>query len=335
MKKVAIIGASGYSGIELTKLIKKHPYLEISGLFVSENSTDKYKNINELYPEVIGTIDYILKPLIAHEFDFINDNCDYVCLCTDHFVSLNIAKKFLSMNKVVVDLSGAFRLENKEYYEKYYGFLHNHSDLLDFADYGLAEWNKNSISSSKLIAVPGCYPTAALMALKPLKKCGLIEENNKIIVNAVSGISGAGRKATLNNSFCEVSLKPYGLFTHRHTPEINQYLGIDVLFTPHVGNFKRGILETIYVQLNEWVTTEQIEDSFKYYQNMHLVRVLNKRLPTIDGVVGTPFVDIGWESQGNQLIIVVAIDNLLKGAASQAVQCMNLNCGLPSEHGLL
>ncbi len=331
---IVIVGASGYSGAELAKLISKHPQLNLAGLYVSANSLDKGKPLAALYPELTSIVDLTLQPLTESAFTDIEKNCDAVCLCTDHHVSVDLAPKFLSLNKKVFDLSGGFRLDSNSDYEKYYGFSHAKPELLESAVYGLAEWNSEQIKSAHLVAVPGCYPTAALNALKPLKQANLIDDS-QIIVNAVSGVSGAGRKANVATSFCEVSLKPYGLFNHRHGPEIEKHLGHKVLFTPHLGNFSRGILETIYVTLKADVTAHDIAAAYQELADEPLVRLLADQIPTINGVAGTPFVDIAWQQQGSQLIVMSAIDNLQKGASAQALQCINLTLGLPAHTSLV
>ncbi|MBD1582083.1 N-acetyl-gamma-glutamyl-phosphate reductase [Pseudoalteromonas sp. S16_S37] len=332
-KKIAVVGASGYSGAELASLIAKHPNFSLSGCYVSEQSLDKNKLLSQLYPEHGVLLDTPLLPLSEEAFTEIKAQADYVCLCTDHKVSVELAPKFLEMGKRVFDLSGGYRLATSQDYEQYYGFCHPYEQWLKQAEYGLAEWNAQAIATAQLVAVAGCYPTAALNALKPLKQADLIA-NEKVIINAVSGVTGAGRKASINTHFCEVSLAPYGLFNHRHTPEIKQYLGHDVLFTPHLGNFARGILETIYVPLKPQVTCNQVEAAYQVLADEPLIRLKGTQLPSIKGVAGLPYVDIGWQQQGNQLIVVVAIDNLLKGAAGQALQCMNLASQLQPELGL-
>lgn len=332
--KIAIIGASGYSGAELTQLIAAHPALVLGGLYVSANSLDKGKSFSSLYPKYTALVDAVLEPLTDDAFTAISANCDAVCLCTEHSVSVDLAPRFLAMGKKVFDLSGGFRLANNTDYETYYGFTHQSEELLAQAVYGLAEWNKDAIAKAQLVAVPGCYPTAALNALKPLKQAGLVSEQ-KIIINAVSGVTGAGRKATMITHFCEVSLKPYGLFNHRHTPEIERYLDHPVLFTPHLGNFKRGILETIYLTVQPGVTAQDIENAYQVLASEPLIRFFKSSLPSIETVANTPFVDIGWQLKGQELIVVSAIDNLLKGAAGQALQCINLTLGLPLSTGFV
>lgn len=330
---VVIIGASGYSGAELASLVAKHPNLTLTGCYVSEGSLDKNKLLSDLYPEHLGLLDCPLLPLSVSAFDDIQSDADYVCLCTDHKVSVDLAPQFLAMGKKVFDLSGGYRLASNDDYVTYYGFEHQHPELLNEAAYGLAEWNHDAIGNAKLIAVAGCYPTAALNALKPLKQAGLLSSES-IIINAVSGVTGAGRKASVGTHFCEVSLAPYGLFNHRHGPEIEQHLGHKVLFTPHLGNFPRGILETIYVQLKPGVTKENVASAYQVLSSEPLIRLLGDKVPSIKGVAKQPFVDIGWQQQGTQLIVMSAIDNLLKGAAGQALQCINISMNLDHTTGL-
>lgn len=330
---VVIIGASGYSGAELARLIVKHPKLTLSGCYVSEQSLDKGKLLSDLYPEHLGLLDIPLLPLTQSAYNDIDSNADFVCLCTDHKVSVDLAPRFLAIGKKVFDLSGGFRLSSNEDYQTFYGFEHQHIDLLAQAAYGLAEWNSENIKNASLVAVAGCYPTAALNALKPLQQAGLLADQ-PVIINAVSGVTGAGRKASVGTHFCEVSLAPYGLFNHRHSPEIEQHLGHNVLFTPHLGNFPRGILETIYVQLNPDVTSEQVNRAYQVLADEPLIRLLGDKIPSIKGVAKQPYVDIAWQQQGSQLIVMAAIDNLLKGAAGQALQCINLVMDLPHSTGL-
>jgi N-acetyl-gamma-glutamyl-phosphate reductase len=336
--KVAIIGASGYAGAELSALVAKHPNLELYGLYVSGSSKDAHKNFSDLYPMYHGVVDKDIIPLSDDNaaLDDIKKNADIVCLCTAHDVSMRIAPDFITDDsKRVFDLSGAYRVNDPAFYEKYYGFTHTRLDWLESAVYGLGEWNDKAIRNAKLVAVAGCYPTASLTALKPLFNAGLIREDSMPIINAVSGVSGSGRKASLTSSFCEVSLNPYGVFTHRHRPEISHHLGQKVLFQPHLGNFKRGILATIYVQLKDGVTDEQIAQAYKTaYEGRKLVRILSQ-WPSIRSVAYTPYVDLHWQREDNTLIVGSAIDNLIKGAAGQALQCININCGYDETLGLI
>lgn len=332
--KTIIIGASGYSGVELVRYLQRHPMCELTSIYVSENSTDAGKSLCDLYPEIRtgGSLNnqnphnLILQPL--KDIEQIAQNCDVVFLATAHEVSHDIAPLFLAHKCTVFDLSGAFRVPDGDFYQTYYGFAHQHQSWLDKAVYGLAEYANKALAQAQLIAVPGCYPTAAQLALKPLIDADLLDLTQWPVINAISGVSGAGRKATLTNSFCEVSLQPYGMFTHRHQPEISHHLGTPVIFTPHLGNFPRGILETITCRLKPNVSKEQISLCYQQaYQDKPLVRLYEKGVPAIKSVVGLPFCDIGFAIQDQHLIIVSAEDNLLKGAAGQAIQCFNIRFG--------
>ncbi|MGF1818132.1 N-acetyl-gamma-glutamyl-phosphate reductase, partial [Vibrio splendidus] len=219
-------------------------------------------------------------------------------------------------------------VKGENFYQEFYGFEHQHEQWLDKAAYGLAEWNEQEIKEAQLVAVAGCYPTASQLAIKPLVEAKLLDTNQWPVINATSGVTGAGRKASMVNSFCEVSLQAYGVFNHRHQPEMAAHLGCDVIFTPHLGNFKRGILATITMKLADGVTEQQIQEAFEQaYQGKPAVRLLEETLPRIQDVEQTPFCDLGWKVQGQHIIVVSAIDNLLKGASSQAMQCLNLRYG--------
>ncbi|ROR21814.1 N-acetyl-gamma-glutamyl-phosphate reductase [Vibrio crassostreae] len=326
MLKTTIIGASGYTGAELALMINRHPELTLSGLYVSANSVDAGKPIAALHGKLAGLIDMPVQPLTNPEE--VAKQSDVIFLATAHEVSHDLAPIFLENDCQVFDLSGAFRVKGENFYQEFYGFEHQHEQWLDKAAYGLAEWNEQAIKEAQLIAVAGCYPTASQLAIKPLVEAKLLDENQWPVINATSGVTGAGRKATMVNSFCEVSLQAYGVFDHRHQPEMAAHLGCDVIFTPHLGNFKRGILATITMKLAEGVTEQQIQDAFEQaYQGKPAVRLLEETLPRIQDVEQTPFCDLGWKVQGQHIIVVSAIDNLLKGASSQAVQCLNLRYG--------
>ncbi|MFM5084346.1 N-acetyl-gamma-glutamyl-phosphate reductase [Aeromonas media] len=335
MLNTVIVGASGYAGAELAALVQNHPELKLFGLYVSAGSQDAHKRFSSLHPQWVGELDQPLLPLDEDGMTRILTQADLVLLATAHEVSAELAPKFLSKGLPVFDLSGAFRVKDQEFYSSFYGFTHDSEQWLEQAVYGLAEWNADAIAAAKLIAVPGCYPTASLCALKPLQQAGLIAEGWQPIINAVSGVSGAGRKAAINTSFCEVSLSPYGTFNHRHQPEISHHLGKGVLFQPHLGNYVRGILATIYVQLADGVTQTQVDQAYlKAYEGKPLVR-LTGQMPSIRGVANTPYCDLAWQQQGNMLVVVCAIDNLLKGAASQAMQCINIKFGFEPATGLI
>ncbi|GIU40580.1 N-acetyl-gamma-glutamyl-phosphate reductase [Shewanella sairae] len=329
MKNIAIIGASGYTGAQITSLINAEANLSIQGLYVSENSLDKGKPLSELYP-TYSHISLCLNPLTEDAKHTIVATADAVVLATDHAVSLHLAAWFYQQGVAVFDLSGAYRFSDVAQYPKWYGFTHEYPEVLADAVYGLAEWNCEQIGKSKLIAVPGCYPTASLTALKPIAH--LLTDVFPVI-NAVSGVTGAGRKAQLHTSFCEVSLTPYGVLGHRHQPEIATQLGQEVIFTPHLGNFKRGILATITAKLKSGTSTDDVAKAFQYYDSAELVTVKHNQFPKVDDVVQTANCHLGWkfDEATGYLVVASAIDNLMKGAASQAMQCIKIHFDVLAE----
>jgi N-acetyl-gamma-glutamyl-phosphate reductase len=243
----------------------------------------------------------------------IADQYDAVFLATPHEASHIWMPQLANRKAVILDLSGAFRIQDQDVFEQFYGFAHTANKELSQAVYGLADWHADAIKQANLVAV------------------------HLPIINAVSGVSGAGRKAALNTSFTEVSLQAYGVLGHRHTPEIAEHLGAPVIFTPHLGNFKRGILATVTVKLQAGATEQQISDAYQSaYAATPIVR-LKSSWPKIDDVAGTPYCDLCWkyDAQSGYLVVTSAIDNLLKGAASQAVQCAKIRFGFASELGLV
>lgn len=338
MQKTLIIGASGYTGAELAQILTRHPHFELAGLYVSTNSADANKPISTLYPQLRSICDLPLQPLpeTQEKLTALAQSVEVIFLATAHEVSHDLAPIFVQNGCKVFDLSGAYRVNNAEFYQQFYGFTHQFPELLQKAVYGLAEWNHESIRQTDLVAVAGCYPTVSQLSLKPLIENNLLDLNQLPIINAVSGVSGAGRKASLTSSFCEVSLNAYGVFNHRHQPEIATHLGCEVIFTPHLGNFKRGILATITAKLKAGVSDEQIREAYsQYYANRPLVRVYEQGLPSIKAVEFTPYCDIGFATKNGHIIIVGAEDNLLKGAAAQAVQCANIRFDYDETLGLI
>lgn len=336
MLKAIIVGASGYAGAKLAYYLQKHPQVELVALTVSENSLDAGKKISDfdLYPQLKGVVDLPL--LGTSDYASLIKDIDVVFLATEHSVSHNIAPYFLEHGCTVFDLSGAFRVNSSSFYTEFYGFTHQHQKWLDKAVYGLAEWNFAQIKQAQLIAVPGCYPTASQLPLKPLIVEGLLDGTQWPVINAISGVSGAGRKASLNNHFCEVSVHAYGLFTHRHQPEIATHLGQEVIFMPHLGSFKQGIHATITCRVKEGVNAKDILGALnKYYDDKPLVRVYQENWPALKSVIGLPYCDIGFVLKGRHLILISVEDNLLKGAAAQAVQCMNIRFGYDETTSLL
>ncbi len=327
----AVLGAAGYSGVELCALLARNPYFELCYAYASGGRQPE--PLAALYPRFSQLLDIMVNPWTDDEIAAITGKVDVAFLALPHEASEEVAPKLMAAGIVVVDLSGAFRLKNPALYPQYYGYEHQQPALLSQAVYSLMEWLDAPLP--QLISVPGCYPTACSLALLPLLRAGLVADDCIPVINATSGVSGAGRKAALNTSFCEVGLNAYGFFKHRHRPEIEQNLGRKVVFTPHLGNFKRGILATSVVTLKAGVTAEQVKAAFQQaYQDKPLVRLLT-RSPNVADVEGLPFCDIFWQQDGEQLVVVSAIDNLLKGAAAQAMQAANIKFGQPETAGLM
>ncbi|TRX57866.1 N-acetyl-gamma-glutamyl-phosphate reductase [Thalassomonas sp. M1454] len=334
--KVAVVGASGYAGAELVEILGKHSQINEMHLLVSENSESKGLLFSDLYPRMQSICDLPLQAF-SQAWLSANNDLDAVFFATPHEYSQQWAHAFVELGIKVFDLSGAFRLSESSDYPKYYGFEHKHQNLIDEAVYGLAEWNSKEIANAQLVAVPGCYPTASLLGLKPITANDLNVKDGLTVVNGISGVSGAGRKASLATSFNELSLKAYNVLQHRHQPEISQECGQQVIFNPHIAPFKRGLLSTVTMQLKSGVSADDVAQAFhQAYDNTPLVRIA-KTWPQIDDVSGSPFASLFWQVDEEKQVVVVscAIDNLLKGAASQAIQCFNLANGFNVSQGLL
>jgi N-acetyl-gamma-glutamyl-phosphate reductase len=338
--RAVIVGASGYSGAELCSLLVRHEGVQIAGVFGSSRREEMSVSMGDLHPRLRGVADLPVRG--ADIGEIVKLVPDAVFLCTPHEASLELAPELLEKlpRAVVLDLSGAFRLR-AEHYPKYYGFEHSAPGLLEKAVYGLVEMNRARIAgeSVRLIAVPGCYPTSAILPLSPLVAAGAVQRGRRPIVDSTSGVSGAGRTPSAKSHFCEVSLQPYNILKHRHNPEIDLHSGAGVVFTPHLGAFERGILSTIHVELTEGWTGARVGETLRgAYAGERFVRLLGEDVwPSVAGVRGTNFCDIGWlcDDANRHLIVVSAIDNLVKGAAGQAVQCMNVRFGVAETAGLL
>ncbi|MGQ8365967.1 N-acetyl-gamma-glutamyl-phosphate reductase [Glaciecola sp. 1036] len=335
--KVSVLGASGYTGAQLVNYLDKHPKFDLETCYVSENSQDSGKKIQDLYPSLSLKKSYTLTPAGDSSIAQIATQNDAVFLALPHEVSHLWANEFIAGGCKVFDLSGAYRISNLDIFEKAYGFGHQYPQLITKAAYGLAEFNCEAIATADLIAVPGCYPTASLCAIKPIADAGLLRQGNMPVINATSGVSGAGRKASLTSSFCEVSLNAYGVLSHRHTPEISEHAGHEVIFTPHLGNFKRGILATITMFLSSDATQQKIDDAFNQAYAMEGLVKLVSGWPKVGDVQYTPFCHLHYkfDAETGCLIVCSAIDNLLKGAATQAIQCANIRFGLSNTEGLV
>jgi N-acetyl-gamma-glutamyl-phosphate reductase len=338
--KAAIIGASGYTGAELIRILLNHKKVEISALVANSNAGQK---IEQLYPHLVHYNLPDLKKI--DEVDFTKINVVFGCL--PHTTSQETFKKLLSDSKnshlKIIDLSADFRLENPEYYQEWYDHEHIAKDLQPQAVYGLSEIHRAHIKKSNLIACPGCYPTSALLPLIPLLENNLIE-NHDIIIDSHSGTTGAGRSVKQGNLFCEVneSVKAYSVGKHRHMGEIEQELGkaakakIQIDFTPHLLPINRGIISTIYAKINPKFSVEDIQNCLQTkYEDEPFVKIISGD-PNIKDVVGTNFCVIAVKKArtANKVIIVSVIDNLCKGASGQAVQNMNIVFGFDEKEGL-
>ncbi len=338
MFKVAILGATGYVGIEIVRLLQNHPEFEI--VFIGSHSFVGQK-ISDVYPNLRGVFD-----MECCKFDTNNSpDADFYITALSDDVSREIIPVLVQKGKTVLDHSGLFRYKKAAVYEKWYKTTHVMPQLLENAVYGLPEIYRSKIKGAKLVANPGCYPTCSILGLAPLISHKLIDTKN-IIIDAISGVSGAGRKTDLPYQFseCTENFKAYGVSTHRHTSEIEQEISFlakeDVLisFTPHLAPMKRGMLCTIYANLAEHKSTADIIDLYKeYYKNEFFIRIMDEgKLPETKFVAGSNFLDIGIvvDKRLNRVVILSAIDNLGKGASGQAVQDLNILAGLPENTGL-
>jgi N-acetyl-gamma-glutamyl-phosphate reductase len=341
--RVAIIGAGGYSGAELVSILLGHPQAHVVGLFASAKREDgKTAAFSDIFPHFRGRLDLPVRATSVPEV--IATKPDAVFLATPHEASLDLAPQLLDKGLKVYDLSAAFRLKDPALYPLHYSFEHTNPRLLKEAVYGLPELFRDKIVKAALIAVPGCYPTSAILPLAPLARAGAIARDTdgrprRPIVDSISGVSGAGRKAEQRLLFCEVSVQPYNVFKHRHNPEIDAYAGTPVVFTPQIGPYDRGIVSTIHVDLAEGWDLARVTATLKTaYEKEPFIRLCPPGVwPGAADVRATNFCDIAWavDEPHGHLILVSALDNLVKGAAGQAVQCMNIRVGLPETMGLL
>ena len=339
MIKAGIIGSTGYAGQELVRILLGHPQVEIvwygSRSYVDKKYADVYRNMFQL----------VEAECLDDNMEELAKQADVIFTATPQgFLASVINEEMLSQTKLI-DLSADFRIKDVTVYEKWYGIEHKSPSFIEEAVYGLCEINREQIKTTRLLANPGCYTTCSILTTYPLVKEGLIDANT-LIIDAKSGTSGAGRSAKLDNLYCEVNenIKAYGVATHRHTPEIEEQLGYaagsEVLlnFTPHLVPMNRGILVTAYAYLTKRVSEEEIRAVYeKYYKDEYFIRLLEAgKCPETRFVEGSNFVDIGWklDTRTNRIVMMGAIDNLVKGAAGQAVQNMNLMFGLPERMGL-
>ncbi|MCM8823216.1 MAG: N-acetyl-gamma-glutamyl-phosphate reductase [Candidatus Omnitrophica bacterium] len=335
--KVAVLGATGFTGEKLVELLLNHPFIEISYL---ASRTEKPLPYKDIFPRFNRRVDIYCEPL---DVKVALKKADFFFLALPHTVSMEIAPRLLEEGRKVIDLSADYRLKDNKIYEKYYGVKHNDIKNLKKAVYGLPEFFKEDIKKALIVANPGCYPTSVILAVAPLLKEKIIDR--KIIVNSLSSISGAGRKPNVEHHFINVlnNIWTYKPFVHQHIPEIEQVLKdisgktIELTFTPHVVGVESGIYSTIYVNFKSKISLDKLRSIYEsYYSACPFIR-LREPLPKLRDVIGTNFCDIGFalNSDGKEAVIVSSIDNLIKGAAGLAIQNMNIMEGFKETEGLM
>ena len=336
--KASVIGATGYAGVELLRLLDGHPEAEIASI-TSESSTGEA--IAAMYPHLAGRIDKTLDSM--QHLEEIAAASDVIFIALPHGHAMKIGKKLRGSNVKIIDLGGDYRFRDYHVFEEWYHV--KHEDSTAQAVYGLTELYRNQVKGAKLVANPGCYTTCSILAMVPLLKYKLIETQG-IVVDAKSGTTGAGRSLKAGSLYCSVneSFKAYGVATHRHTPEIEQiyseFAGEDVViqFTPHLLPVDRGIFATCYAQLKEGVTDAQIEEAYQaMYGDEFFIRLRGKGgCPELKNIRASNYVDLGWQTdkRTGRIIVMNCIDNLVKGAAGQAVQNMNVMFGMDETAGL-
>ncbi len=335
--KACVVGASGYSGLEVVRLLNAHPNAKVVSVCALKEQGLKF---SEVFPQFTGQIDLFFTSIQ----EALKIDTDVVFFATPDGVAMQFASDFIEKGVKVIDISGDFRFKDVDTYEKWYGRKHTQTKLLENSVYGLPELFRDEIKGKNLVANPGCYPTAAILSITPLLKNGYATE---FIIDAKTGITGAGRKASQSNLFGERNecITPYKVgYLHKHAPEMETHAGrkagipCTVLFSPQVVPMNRGILETIYVKLlNESSLDEIIALYEDFYSNNSFIHIRRNLLPSTKDIYLTNNVHIGFsmEKRTNTLIIVAAIDNLIKGASGQAIQNMNIIFSLPEETGLL
>jgi len=338
MIKVGVAGASGYTGLELIRLLANHTKVELS---VLTSQTYQNNSIADVFPSLNGVVDINLQSLDLKTLQ----SCDVVFLALPHTTGMDLLPELMESDCKVIDLSADYRLKNPDDYLEWYSLTHTHPGLLSQVVYGLPELNREKIKNAQGVANPGCYPTSVILALAPLLKTDWVDLKS-IISDSKSGISGAGRKTSITTHFSEANegLTPYSLINHRHTPEIEQELSnlagkpVKISFSPHLAPMNRGMLSTIYINLTNKLNDEYLIEHYKkFYSNEFFVRILSKdKFAKTHSVSGSNFCDIGIkiDNRVNRLVITSAIDNLIKGASGQAIQNMNIMLGFEEKTGL-
>lgn len=340
MIKAGIIGSTGYAGNEIVRLLLGHKDVEIVWYGSRSYIDKKYASVYQNFFQIVDDT------CLDDNMEELCDKVDVIFTATPQGLCASLVNDNILSKVKIIDLSADFRIKDVSVYEQWYGIEHKSPQYIEEAVYGLCEINREKIKGKRLVANPGCYTTCSILSLYPAVKEGIIDPHS-IIIDAKSGTSGAGRGAKVNNLFCEVneSIKAYGVGTHRHTPEIEEQLGyacgeeIKLIFTPHLVPMNRGILVTAYANLKKDVTEEEVREAYnKYYEKEQFVRVLDAGVcPETRWVEGSNYVDVNFkiEPRTNRLIVMGALDNLVKGAAGQAVQNMNIIFGLNETEGLL
>lgn len=339
MVKVGIIGSTGYAGVEIVRLIQQHKEAEVVW-FGSRSYVDK--KYSEVFRNMFQIVD---EKCLDDNMEELAEAVDVIFTATPQGLCGSLVNEDI-LNKVkIIDLSADFRIKDVATYEKWYGIEHKSPQFIDEAIYGLCEINRDKVADARIIANPGCYTTCSILSIYPMVKEGLIDTKS-IIIDAKSGTSGAGRGAKVPNLFCEVNenIKAYGVTTHRHTPEIEEQLGyaageeVMINFTPHLVPMQRGILVTAYANLKKEVTYNEVKAVYdKYYKKEYFIRVLEKdETPETRWVEGSNFVDVNFkiDERTGRIIMMGALDNLIKGAAGQAVQNFNIMFGFDENEGL-
>ena len=342
-KKIAIVGASGYSGEVLVQLLLNHPHAELVAVTSRQNAG---QTLAQVFPKFASHPKSKSLRFTEPKAEVLAKQANVVFLALPHGVAAEYAVPLLNAGAIVIDLSADFRLKSAEIYKEFYAHEHPAPELLKKSVYGLPEIYREQIKKSMLVASPGCYPTSILLPLIPLLKSGLIKSSG-IIADSLSGVSGAGRKVEGEYLFveCNESVRPYGVPKHRHLSEIEEQLSlaaksqVTIQFTPHLIPVNRGILTTLYLEPKEKLSEEKISACYKkFYGSEPFVRLLEgKSLPDTKNVVGTNYIEIAWrlDPRTNRLIVMSAEDNLVKGASGQAVQSMNIICGFTETAGLI
>jgi N-acetyl-gamma-glutamyl-phosphate reductase len=342
--KTAVLGATGYSGLELTQILLRHPRLEKPTLLRRGTDEGSASDLADLYPVLSGNGGH---PMQSFSWPVVKrQGVELLFLATPHEASRSLVPEALSHGLRVVDLSGAWRLR-QEQHRAIYGFQDSDSataaELTEKAVYGLPELNSARVADAELVANPGCYATSVILALAPLLKAGVVDRTRGIVSDSKSGVSGAGKEPTSKTHFVSVAdnLSAYSVFTHRHVGEIVEQLGLtteEFTFTPHLLPIPRGILSTIYLRLNRTMSAPEVESCFRnFYSGKRWVRVFQTpKLPQVQFCLHTNYCDLGFclAEDGRRLVLISCIDNLLKGAAGQAVQNMNLMYGWNEGEGL-